>query len=172
MGVNISCIAPYANGRNSPSKPRLGDIPESCVALVLMYLDPTDICQLATLNRAFHGASTADFVWESKLPSNYRFLIEKLFDESEVKLGKKNIYGKLCRSITFDDGTKVRFCYSVYIWICMETDPAVSVGAYSRFFFFFFFKFFIQKINMVRKSTKGSQHSFPVFSFDLFGISK
>lgn len=106
MGVNISCIAPYANGGNSPSKPRLGDIPESCVALVLMYLDPTDICQLATLNRAFHGASTADFVWESKLPSNYRFLIEKLFDESEAKLGKKNIYGKLCRPIAFDDGTK------------------------------------------------------------------
>ncbi|KAK9284637.1 hypothetical protein L1049_023813 [Liquidambar formosana] len=46
---------------------------------VLNQLDPLEICKLARLNRAFRGASSADFVWESKLLFDYRFLIDKLF---------------------------------------------------------------------------------------------
>ncbi|KAK9273974.1 hypothetical protein L1049_018788 [Liquidambar formosana] len=106
MGANISGVAPCTNGGNPSLKPRLGDIPESCAALVLMYLDPPEICKLARLNRAFRGASSADFIWDSKLPSNYRFLVDKLLDESAVTLGKKDIYARLCRPNPFDGGTK------------------------------------------------------------------
>ncbi|KAJ6962497.1 hypothetical protein NC652_001224 [Populus alba x Populus x berolinensis] len=88
-------------------KPGLGDLPESCVALVLEYLNPSEICRLAKLNRAFRGASWADFIWESKLPVNYEDLIERVFGEGlEDKLCKREVYTRLCRANTFDDGTK------------------------------------------------------------------
>ncbi|CAK9160984.1 unnamed protein product [Ilex paraguariensis] len=96
-------------GRESieaPSKPGLGEIPESCVALILTCLDAPEICRLAVLNRVFHRASSADFVWESKLPENYRVLVKKLLDESPESLAKKELYAKLCRPNRFDGGSK------------------------------------------------------------------
>ncbi|GAB4844431.1 hypothetical protein Ancab_037795 [Ancistrocladus abbreviatus] len=112
MGAGISS-ANSINGDSddlTPIRLKLGDIPESCIALVLSYLDPADICKLARLNRAFHGASTADFIWESKLPSNYLFIIEKILVDDDDKLigswSKKEIFARLSRPVSFDGGTK------------------------------------------------------------------
>ncbi|KAL1329608.1 hypothetical protein HN51_046729 [Arachis hypogaea] len=111
MGSNLSsCVCDDGDGGSL--KPRLGDIPESCVALVLMYLDPLDICKLARLNRAFRGASLADFIWESKLPLNYRFIMEKALEDDDddafsmEDLGKRDVYARLCKPSLFDNGTK------------------------------------------------------------------
>ncbi|KAH9732181.1 F-box protein PP2-A13 [Citrus sinensis] len=83
MGANVSGIIADSNGDELSSlRPRLSDMPESCVALVLMHLDPPEICKLARLNRAFRGASSADFIWESKLPSNYQFIVDKVLGSS------------------------------------------------------------------------------------------
>ncbi|OVA14160.1 F-box domain [Macleaya cordata] len=107
MGAGTSSYAAETDREGSyPIKMGLGDMPESCVASVLMYLDPPEICKLARLNRAFRGASSADFIWESKLPSNYKYLIEKLFDEVPVNLSMKEIYARLCRPNPFDGGAK------------------------------------------------------------------
>lgn len=108
MGANVSSTLYDMNGDGPSSKPRLGDIPENCAALVLMHLDPPEICKLAGLNRVFRAASSADFIWESKLPSNYRFILEKVFDDKTMlELEKKDLYARLSRPIPFDDGTKV-----------------------------------------------------------------
>lgn len=119
MGANLSAFfsgltwsdrSNWSSGSSSlQSKPSLGDLPESCVALVLGYLDPPEICKLARLNRAFRGASWADFVWESKLPYNYQVLVTKVFGELPGDLGKREIYARLCRTNTFDGDTKVLF---------------------------------------------------------------
>ncbi|KAL5552140.1 hypothetical protein UlMin_002316 [Ulmus minor] len=107
MGASFSLFSSDLDGSiSSQSKPGLGDLPESCAASILGYLDPPEICKLARLNRAFRGASWADFIWESKLPPNYRVLIEKLFGDSLGNLGMREIYARLCRPNTFDDGTK------------------------------------------------------------------
>ncbi|KAM7472156.1 hypothetical protein LguiA_010339 [Lonicera macranthoides] len=104
MGANASIPV---DSDNPPMKLRLGDIPESCVALVLSYLDPPEIYKLARLNRAFRAASSADFIWESKLPSNYRYIVDNLLhDDYFAKLGKKDIYASLCRSVSFHGGNK------------------------------------------------------------------
>lgn len=100
-----------------PKKTGLGDLPESCVATVLMNLDPNDICSLAKLNKAFHGASSADFVWESKLPPNYKQIIEKISDENDddnlpVYSCKKEIYASLSRFNSIDGGLKVGLIFS------------------------------------------------------------
>uniref|UniRef100_A0A6N2NLE2 F-box domain-containing protein n=1 Tax=Salix viminalis TaxID=40686 RepID=A0A6N2NLE2_SALVM len=108
MGSGSSGLAFESEGGSgsSPSRPNLDDIPESCVSSIFMFLDPPDICKLAKLNKTFHGASSADFVWETKLPSNYKFLVEKVLGQSPESLSKKEIYARLCQPNCFDDGTK------------------------------------------------------------------
>ncbi|XP_057476515.1 F-box protein PP2-A13-like [Actinidia eriantha] len=86
--------------------PGLGDIPENCVARVLGYLDPPEICNLGRLNRAFRQASWADSVWEPKLPGNYECLVKKLFRENPEDLCKRDIFERLCSPNRFDGGTK------------------------------------------------------------------
>uniref|UniRef100_A0A1J3DL08 F-box protein PP2-A11 n=1 Tax=Noccaea caerulescens TaxID=107243 RepID=A0A1J3DL08_NOCCA len=109
MGLGLSL---FQNGSSSSSSsrsviPGLGDLPESCVALILENLDPVEICRFSKLNRAFRGASWADSVWESKLPADYRSILEKIRgDSQETKLRKRDIYTFLSRVNSFDDGTK------------------------------------------------------------------
>ncbi|MFS7962446.1 putative F-box domain-containing protein [Helianthus anomalus] len=72
MGANSSLLTPdSSDSLTHPSKLTLGEIPESCVTLVLLYFDPPEICKLARLNHAFRAASSADFIWDEKLPLNY-----------------------------------------------------------------------------------------------------
>ncbi|KAJ7975667.1 F-box protein PP2-A13 [Quillaja saponaria] len=113
MGAGVSTYVgtgEETNGGSVPnsSKPSLGDIPESCTSSILINLDPPEICKLARLNRAFSQASSADFIWESKLPSNYKFLVTKILgDEQHLQnLSKKQIYAKLCQPNRFDGSTK------------------------------------------------------------------
>ncbi|XP_021754146.1 F-box protein PP2-A12-like [Chenopodium quinoa] len=122
-----------ANGSTQQKKTGLGDLPESCVATVLMNLDPNDICSLAKLNKAFRGASSADFVWESKLPTNYHQIVEKIFNEDDdtdnlpVYSCKKEIYASLSRVNFMDDGKKMVWLDKSTGGICM----AISVKGLS-----------------------------------------
>ncbi|KAK6777435.1 hypothetical protein RDI58_024152 [Solanum bulbocastanum] len=109
MGANASSsIDSTRSGLSNPSSKskKLEDIPEACVALVLSYLNPPEICMMGRINRAFHAASSADFIWESKLPSNYKYILEKLLGRSVTGMRKKDIFAKLSRSNYFDGGTK------------------------------------------------------------------
>ncbi|KAG8484287.1 hypothetical protein CXB51_022695 [Gossypium anomalum] len=108
MGAYFSALFINQGGFSSvsSSSPSLGDLPESCVASIIGYLDPPDICKLGKLNRAFRGASWADFVWESKLPSNYHVLVDKILTFVPQNLGKREIYSLLCTTNTLDGGTK------------------------------------------------------------------
>ncbi|XP_071685893.1 F-box protein PP2-A13-like [Rutidosis leptorrhynchoides] len=114
MGSGLSSfLLMCSSTTNAPVKspePCLGDLPESVVGSVLLYLTPQDICRLASLNRAFRYASTADFVWESKLPNNYDSIISRVFDDNKNKfsstLCKKEIYARLSTPSLIDGGTK------------------------------------------------------------------
>lgn len=92
----------------------LGDLPESCVASVLENMEPQQICQLAVLNRAFRGASSADFVWESKLPLNYDEIFKRLFGNFDDQVCKKEIFSVLCHPNSFDDDHKVCFFVNLF----------------------------------------------------------
>ncbi|KAK6162370.1 hypothetical protein DH2020_002211 [Rehmannia glutinosa] len=104
MGANTSSLTFQPDGP-SP-RPKMEDIPESCIALVLSYLDPPEIAKLARLNRAFRAASSADFIWVPKFPSNYNYILTKLPDQGLWDKDKKDIYAGLCRPNPFDGGTK------------------------------------------------------------------
>ncbi|CAH2048105.1 unnamed protein product [Thlaspi arvense] len=111
MGSGLSL---FYNGLSSSScsgnrdlfKPGFGDLPESCVALILQNLDPVEICRFSKLNRASRSASWADFVWESKLPPGYRLILEKILGDFPEKLCKRDVYNFLSRVNSFDEGTK------------------------------------------------------------------
>ncbi|MFS7993899.1 putative F-box domain-containing protein [Helianthus anomalus] len=101
MGANSSLLSQNSSdGSTHQTKLKLGDIPESCVALVLLYLDPPDISKLARLNRAFRAASSADFIWDAKLPPNYHHLIDEHLTNTSTKLGKYEIYARLTLPVT------------------------------------------------------------------------
>ncbi|KAK9698626.1 hypothetical protein RND81_08G118800 [Saponaria officinalis] len=97
-------------------KTELGDLPESCVAMILVNLDPQDICKMAKLNKAFYRASSADFIWESKLPANYQQIIKKIFvndtnddddyDKYPDYLCKRDVYASLSRFNSLDNDAK------------------------------------------------------------------
>ncbi|XP_019431313.1 PREDICTED: F-box protein PP2-A13-like [Lupinus angustifolius] len=104
MGAGISSTTAT---ENSDVGFGLGDIPESCISFLLMNLEPQEICKLASVNKNFHRASSADFVWESKLPHSYKFLMNKVIGgEKHGTMTKKEIYAKLCQPNFFDNGTK------------------------------------------------------------------
>ncbi|KVH91887.1 F-box protein PP2-A13-like [Cynara cardunculus var. scolymus] len=112
MGSGFSSLLLMCNSTTTApmvsSEPSLGDLPESVLGSVLVYLNPQEICRLAALNRAFRCASSAEFVWESKLPKNYDLLISRVFDSNRFSsnLCKKEIYARLSRPNPIDGGTK------------------------------------------------------------------
>nr|GMD79962.1 F-box protein PP2-A12-like [Ipomoea batatas] len=112
MGSSLSFLVEQDGGacpEGVAASTGLGDLPESCVALVLAHLDPKQICRLAMLNRAFRGASFADFVWESKLPVDYWGLVRRVFRDENFpgNLCKRDIFARLCTPNSIDGGTKV-----------------------------------------------------------------
>jgi len=114
----MGAVASSARGGRGVEGTVLGDLPESCVAEVLLRLDPPEICRMARLSRTFRGAASGDGVWESKLPRNYARLlaVAAAGDGGERQaaaaleaesLPKKEVYARLCRRNRFDGGKKV-----------------------------------------------------------------
>jgi hypothetical protein len=126
MGAGLSNAVGSEGGGVGPG---LGDLPEGCIAEVLRWLDPPDICQLVRLNKTFLGAGSSNFIWQEKLPKNYECLVKKLLEAqrkvegsntNKEKLGpflRKEVYALLCRRNSFDGGHKVSFCGSFFFLI-------------------------------------------------------
>ncbi|XP_059308422.1 F-box protein PP2-A12-like isoform X1 [Lycium ferocissimum] len=105
MGVSFSLLIPPISATPPPC-PGIVDLPENCVASIMTYLDPPEICKLSMLNRNFRIAGYADCIWESKLPTNYELIIERLFENFDENLCKRDIFALLCRPILLDGGSK------------------------------------------------------------------
>ncbi|KAI3724052.1 hypothetical protein L2E82_35817 [Cichorium intybus] len=126
MGSSLSNLTEW--GPIAGDGPGLGDIPESCVACVFLYLTPPEICNLARLNRAFRDAASSDAVWESKLPRNYQDLLDLLPPERYQNLCKKDVYALLSRPVPFDDGNKEVWLDKVTGRVCLSiSTKAMSI---------------------------------------------
>ncbi|XP_059296275.1 F-box protein PP2-A15-like isoform X1 [Lycium ferocissimum] len=127
MGASLSNAADNGSGLTT-GVTGLGDMPESCVALVFMYLTPPEICSLARLNRAFCGAASSDAVWESKLPLNYQRMLDLLPRWRYEGLSKKGIFALLSGPVTFDNDYKEVWLDRVSGRICMSiSSKAMSI---------------------------------------------
>ncbi|XP_021748471.1 F-box protein PP2-A13-like [Chenopodium quinoa] len=148
MGAGISSESSTDGGDSPGIYRKLEDIPESCIAMILGHFDPPEICRLARLNRAFRGASSADFIWEKKLPTNYSFIVDKISDlnhendNDDMKkknygsmnnnklmgLTKKDIFARLSRPNLFDSGTKEVWLDKNTGGVCVSTSSkALSI---------------------------------------------
>ena len=74
MGVSLSNLVDESLGFDLGTS--LGDISESCVTCVFLYLTPLEICNLMRQNCTFHKAASLNSVWEVKLPMNYQDLLD------------------------------------------------------------------------------------------------
>lgn len=128
MGSGLSSFLLVCSSNTSPvpaipPETNLGDLPESVVGSILVHLNPQQICRFASLNRAFRHASSAEFVWESKLPKNYDLLLLRVFGDNELAsvVCKKQIYAKLSAPSSIDGGTKVwlRNRYLCFMKLCL-----------------------------------------------------
>lgn len=119
MGSGFSSFFVTCTTRASPAMPpetSLGDLPESVVGSILVHLNPQEICRVAGISRAFRGASSADFVWESKLPENYKSVISRVFGNEDMDLCKKDIYAKLSTPNLIDGDTKVNITFFFFFY--------------------------------------------------------
>ncbi|RLM85168.1 ATPP2-A13 [Panicum miliaceum] len=137
----MGAVASSARGGRRGEGTVLGDLPESCVAEVLLRLDPLEICRMARLSRTFRGAASGDGVWESKLPRNYARLlaVAAAGDGGERQaaaaaaleaesLPKKEVYARLCRRNRFDGGKKEFWLDKGGRGICMSiSSMALSI---------------------------------------------
>ncbi|WOL00112.1 hypothetical protein Cni_G08825 [Canna indica] len=119
MGAGVSSIMGLI-GDAGRRKTGLGDLPEDCVALVLTHLDPVEICRVARLSRTFRGAASANLVWETKVPRNYRYLLALASEEYNGSLLWKEIYARLCRPIPLNGGTQEFWLEKTSGQICMS----------------------------------------------------
>lgn len=122
MGASFSSLADHEKLTG------LGDLPESCIALVLTHLEPTEICKFGRVNRAFHRASLTDVVWEPKLPENYQFLVKNYHLDEDyscprpkmmISLTKKEIFARLCRPNHFGSSNNKVFWMEKNRGICV-----------------------------------------------------
>ncbi|KAL9999802.1 putative phloem protein [Helianthus debilis subsp. tardiflorus] len=131
MGSGFSSFLAISSTSPVSQETGLGDLPESVVGSVLVHLNPQEICRVASINRAFRSASSADFVWESKLPENYCSVFKWIFKNNDnddkndnilVDLCKKDVYARLSRANSIDGGTKK-------VWLHKGTGkPCVSIS--------------------------------------------
>lgn len=139
MGAGYSNSSLGKDDKKSIGNIGLGDLPESCLALVLSFLEPLEICRFACLSTTFRRASSADIVWESKLPQNYQILANRVLfftdddndddtsDSDIITRSKKEIFVRLCSPNRFDCDTKVRltpacfFFFFLYVYSKLET---------------------------------------------------
>lgn len=132
MGAGASSDAGLGGGSGRTG---LGDLPEGCVAEIMLRLDATQICSLARLSRVFRGAASADFVWETKLPRNYRYLLSRALGEESSggrELGKKQIFALLCRRNAFDGE------HTVWVNFVGSFSYSIGMGQFFRFLFLFY----------------------------------
>ncbi|PWA56152.1 phloem protein 2-A12 [Artemisia annua] len=115
----ITCVIPPSDDDKKLSP--FGELPESVVGSILTHLNPQDICRLAVVNKAFYGASSADFIWDMKLPHNYQKCLVSDDIDGHV-LCKKDVYAKLCGFDSVGGDTKK-------VWFDRTTGkPSVSIS--------------------------------------------
>ena len=92
---------------------QVGDLPECCLAHVMVLTSPRDACRCAAVSPSFRAAAESDAVWDRFLPPDYRAILASASAPPQACHGasKKDIYFGLCdntNTVLVDDGKMVR----------------------------------------------------------------
>jgi hypothetical protein len=84
----------------------LGDLPESCIALILRLTAPRDVARLACVSPAFRAAADWDMVWESRLPVDLEAILAQATNAPPRPCSKTKLYDFLCNRVLLKNGTE------------------------------------------------------------------
>ncbi|KAK7278269.1 hypothetical protein RJT34_23295 [Clitoria ternatea] len=84
------------------------NLPEGCIANILSFTTPRDVCKLSLVSSTFRSAADSDAVWDKFLPSDINTLISQSSSSSSLSVqSKKHLYISLCQNpLLIDDGKK------------------------------------------------------------------
>ncbi|KAK7318353.1 hypothetical protein RJT34_03052 [Clitoria ternatea] len=84
------------------------NLPEGCIANILSFTTPRDICKLSLVSSTFRSAADSDAVWDKFLPFDINTLISQSSSSSSLSVqSKKHLYISLCQNpLLIDDGKK------------------------------------------------------------------
>jgi len=91
----------------------LGNLPESCMSIILGLTTPRDVCRFSVVSHTFRLAGYSDSVWEKMLPIHYRHLLSRLDSPLQFS-SKKELYFTLCHPQLID-------CSKKKFWIERDT---------------------------------------------------
>ena len=98
-------------------------LPEGCIAGILAWTSPRDVCRMSAVSLEFLSAAESDALWETFLPADYREIIG-LSSESSSHLSissKKEVFFRLCNSpLLIDGGKKVIFVQIKFLKCLVE----------------------------------------------------
>lgn len=82
------------------------NLPEGCIANILSFTSPRDVCRLSLLSSTFRSAAQSDAVWNKFLPSDFHTILSQ---SSSLSLpSKKDLFLYLCQKpLLIDDGKMV-----------------------------------------------------------------
>eukprot|EP00253_Pinus_taeda_P009255 PITA_09255 len=83
----------------------LGNLPESCMSIILGLTTPRDVCRFSAVSNTFRLAGYSDSVWEKMLPIQYRHLLSRLDSPLQFS-SKKELYFTLCHPQLIDCSKK------------------------------------------------------------------
>ena len=98
-------------------------LPEGCIAHILSFTSPQDVCRFASVSSTFRSAADADAIWERFLPLEYGAEISDALSHIFPPFAsKKELYLHLCRfPVLIHCGAKVKFhCYSSFSTLISE----------------------------------------------------
>ncbi|KAL5997067.1 hypothetical protein ACLOJK_007995 [Asimina triloba] len=78
---------------------------EGCVAHILSFTSPRDVCRLSAVSRKFQAAAESEVPWQKFLPSDWWHLILRSVSALHFT-SKKDLFFRLSKSILIDDSRR------------------------------------------------------------------
>ncbi|KAK8464767.1 hypothetical protein PHAVU_010G078180 [Phaseolus vulgaris] len=83
------------------------NLSEGCIAIILSFISPRDVCRLSLVSSTFRSAAESDAVWDRFLPSDLHTLLSQ--SSSSSFPSKKHLYLHLCHNPLLIDHGKMSF---------------------------------------------------------------
>nr|XP_016468908.1 PREDICTED: F-box protein PP2-B10-like isoform X1 [Nicotiana tabacum] len=82
-------------------------LPEDCIAKILAFTSPLDVCRFSLVSKPVRPAAESDSVWEKFLPSDYESIVAGSMSPIPDFHSKKDLYVHLCHHpLLIDAGRK------------------------------------------------------------------
>ncbi|XP_074574691.1 putative F-box protein PP2-B12 [Curcuma longa] len=90
------------NARSERDDGAVAVLPPECIAHVLSFTTPRDVCRASLVDKTFLAAAETDALWERFLPSDRVEILSRAVDPVVEYASNKELYFRLCNPILVD----------------------------------------------------------------------